>query len=183
MKIEIITLEEGIKNKWIGGETTQLYIEPIGMSVKEEFDLRISIASVNKGENEFSNFSNYNRYLTVLQGEIDLSQDGKKIKIKELEELRFDGGVKTIGKCANDIMDFNIIWKKKIGEIKINIQKESNKRNSIEVSREVFVFAMEQVKIQIGETEIRLKKNQLLMLKENYLDYCFIEGKCIYGSK
>ena len=182
MEIRISSLEESPRNKWSGGETIQLHIEPEGLSVKDNFDWRISVATVNKGESEFSDFSKYNRYLTILEGKMEINQEGKLIEINELEELRFDGGIKTVGKCEANIMDFNIIWKKEIENFKIEVQKQDEKVENVNMGKEIFIFSLNQVVVEIGKKKIFLKKNQLIMIKDDSLISCSIKGKSIYGG-
>lgn len=112
MNIEIIDQQNYLTTSWSGGSTTQLYILPTGLSVKDDFDLRISSATVCSGESEFSDFSGYKRFLTILQGGMFIKHaDCPEQYLTQLQPLFFDGATPTYSRAEQDVVDFNIIWK------------------------------------------------------------------------
>ena len=99
-------------SKWAGGTTTQLAIYPEDSSYAErDFIWRLSSATCDLPESDFTNLPDYNRVLAVLHGEIVLSHNGERsIKLEPLEYDYFDGGQKTksYGKCT----DYNLMTRK-----------------------------------------------------------------------
>ena len=111
MSYQILKEKDYKINYWVGGETSELYIYPEGSNLKErDFDFRISSAVCNEGENKFSDFSGYIRYITPLNAELELLDEGKKINLKPFEIYQFDGSDEVISK--SQVKDFNLILKK-----------------------------------------------------------------------
>ena len=117
MNINIKTPEQFKNVPWKNGKgtTTELAINKNGSL--DNFDWRISIASV--AENGlFSNFSGYTRNLTLIAGNgIDLHHYHNDVsKIHSLQSILdvsvFDGGSATTGELhKGEILDFNVIVK------------------------------------------------------------------------
>lgn len=108
--LSVLRMNDYQTNEWSGGETTQLYIYPETANLADrDFTVRISIATVNLEESEFSDFSGYQRFLQVLEGNIDLEHEG--IASKHLPQFDYDyfsGDIPTTskGRCR----DFNVIY-------------------------------------------------------------------------
>ncbi len=98
--------------KWSGGTTTQLAIYPKKSSYLERnFVWRLSSATVDTEESDFTRLPDYDRVLMVLKGETVLSYEGERVvRLKELEQDRFDGAWKT--KSFGKITDFNLMVRK-----------------------------------------------------------------------
>jgi len=109
---KIITPDQFKNIPWKNGKgtTTELAISKNG--TLENFDWRISIASVSE-DGEFSDFSGYWRKLILISGNgIRLVHDENKID--ELSDIlsiaSFSGNSKTVGKlCDGTIFDFNVM--------------------------------------------------------------------------
>lgn len=122
MNIEIIDQQNYLTTSWSGGSTTQLYILPTGLSVKDDFDLRISSATVCSGESEFSDFSGYKRFLTILQGGMFIKHaDCPEQYLTQLQPLFFDGATPTYSRAEQGVVDFNIIWRADLAAPHISI--------------------------------------------------------------
>ncbi len=98
--------------KWSGGTTTQLAIFPAKSSyLDRNFVWRLSSATVDTEESDFTRLPDYDRVLMVLKGEAVLSYEGERVvRLKELEQDRFDGAWKT--KSFGKITDFNLMVRK-----------------------------------------------------------------------
>lgn len=98
--------------KWSGGTTTQLAIYPQKSSyLDRNFVWRLSSATVDTEESDFTRLPDYDRVLMVLEGEAVLSYEGERVvRLKELEQDRFDGAWKT--KSFGKITDFNLMVRK-----------------------------------------------------------------------
>lgn len=99
-------------SNWTGGTTKQLAIFPEeGNYLERDFVWRISSATVENEESNFSKLPDYDRVLVVLQGDVVLAHDGQRVaRLKELEQDRFDGAYKT--KSFGKITDYNLMVSK-----------------------------------------------------------------------
>ena len=112
MKYRLYKEEDYSVSKWMGGKTKELAIFP-GNSryLDRDFIWRLSSATVELEESDFSKLPDYDRVLMVLEGNVVLTYDGKRsIRLKELEQDSFDGAQKT--KSYGKITDFNLMVRK-----------------------------------------------------------------------
>jgi len=112
MKYQLHKKEDYTVSRWTGGETTETAIWPASAKyIDRNFIWRLSSATVELDESDFSRLEDYDRVLMVLEGEVVLSHDGQRVaRLKELEQDRFDGGWKT--KSFGRITDFNLMVRK-----------------------------------------------------------------------
>lgn len=112
--IEIISPEQYKKIPWKNGkgETSELAISAGGTI--DEFDWRISIASV-VADGPFSDFTGYMRNLVLIEGAgIKLHHNESSVENLDhfLAAATFEGGCKTVGTLnAGPITDFNLMTK------------------------------------------------------------------------
>ena len=99
-------------SNWTGGRTKELAIFPAQSKyLDRNFIWRLSSATVETEESDFSKLPDYDRVLMVLEGEVVLSYEGQRVaRLKELEQDRFDGAWKT--KSFGRITDFNLMVRK-----------------------------------------------------------------------
>ncbi len=96
---------------WSGGTTTELFIYPGTANYQNrDFDFRISTASVEVEQSDFTALPGYSRKLMVLEGVVTLNHEGhhsKKLYKFDVDE--FEGAWKTTskGRC----IDFNLMTK------------------------------------------------------------------------
>lgn len=111
-----IKKEEFAVNEWSGGTTTQLAISPVKATLSERnFDWRISSATFTSTESRFSDFSDYQRYILPLKGEISLMHNEKyNCKLQPYDIDYFFGSWITDSTNSADCRDFNLIVKKEI---------------------------------------------------------------------
>lgn len=97
---------------WSGGSTKELAIFPKKSKYSERnFIWRLSSATVETDESNFTKLPDYDRVLMVLSGEVVLSYEGERVsRLKELEQDRFDGAWKT--KSFGKITDYNLMVRK-----------------------------------------------------------------------
>lgn len=102
--------------RWSGGTTTQLAISPEGAQYAgRDFLWRISSAQVELEHSDFTPLPDYDRFLTVLAGELELKVGGEALTPLPCLTVRsFDGGVPTQswGRCT----DFNLMVRKGQGQ-------------------------------------------------------------------
>ena len=107
-----MTPDNYIVSQWSGGTTTQVAIAPEGaVYADRDFLWRISSASVDLDESDFTALPDYHRWISTLKGGMTLSHEGgEKIVLAPYECHQFDGGVDTHswGRCT----DFNLMLRK-----------------------------------------------------------------------
>jgi environmental stress-induced protein Ves len=96
---------------WASGTSTELFVFPAdGNFQTRDFDFRISTATVEVEETNFSDFSGLTRILLVLKGNLTLIHEDRYTKeLNPFDQDRFDGAWKTRSK--GKVQDFNVIFK------------------------------------------------------------------------
>lgn len=99
-------------SNWSGGKTIQLAIYPEGCDYADrDFLWRISSATVDLPESDFTALPDYQRYITPIAGEMILCHDGgARIPVPVGTIHAFDGAADTHswGRCT----DFNLMLRK-----------------------------------------------------------------------
>lgn len=111
MKMQIHKSKDFVSSNWIGGKTIQLFISPEEANfAKHQFDFRISTATVDIVESDFTLFPGFERKLMVLEGEIEINHlNQHSISLKPFEQDHFLGDWKTHSK--GKVVDFNVIYR------------------------------------------------------------------------
>ena len=81
MSIQKISRSAASTSHWSGGTTTEFYIDPPDKSyANRDFAIRISSATVDLAESDFTLVQGYNRIITPLQGGFTLTfpEDGSR---------------------------------------------------------------------------------------------------------
>jgi len=115
----IITKTNYKTSSWSGGTTTELFIYPPESSYqKRDFQIRISSATVDIEESNFTKLPGYNRVLMILDGQLELNHQGKyQKKLSQYECDYFDGTWETSAK--GKVIDFNLMTSKSLqGDLK-----------------------------------------------------------------
>lgn len=112
MDWKLLTRADYAAAGWSGGTTTQLAIAPEGADYAgRNFFWRLSSATVELDHSTFTPLPDYNRFLSVLEGEIRLRVDGGALApLVPGQVIAFDGGVpvESWGQCV----DFNLMVRK-----------------------------------------------------------------------
>lgn len=112
MKCLHLTPKDYAASAWSGGTTTQLLIWPEnGDYSRREFQVRISSATVELEESDFTPLYGVERYITPLSGGFTLTHPGKMpISMAPLDApYRFSGEEST--HCMGKATDFNLMLK------------------------------------------------------------------------
>lgn len=131
MKYSLYRKENYTTSQWMGGNTTELAIYPkTSKYLDRNFIWRLSSATIDVEESDFSKLPDYDRVLMVLEGEVVLSYEGQRVaRLKTLEQDRFDGAWKT--KSFGKITDYNLMVRKGCeGYLDIIIPEEESKSYS-----------------------------------------------------
>jgi environmental stress-induced protein Ves len=106
MKIIIISEADYKTSTWSGGETTELFLSPPnGDYAKREFDFRLSTATVELEESDFTSLPGFERLIMSLDNPLELHhRNVDKLRVVELEPFevdQFSGSdlTKSFGKC------------------------------------------------------------------------------------
>lgn len=116
MPWRLLTPADYVTTRWSGGTTTQLAIGPEGASyASRDFLWRLSSAKVELEHSDFTPLPDFNRFLSILDGELEIKVGGgARTPLPRLTVLPFDGGevTESWGKCT----DFNLMVRKGVCE-------------------------------------------------------------------
>lgn len=108
----VLTPDDYVTTQWSGGSTTQLMIAPAGaVYADRDFLWRVSSATVEAEESNFTPLPDYRRILSTVRGDISLSHDGgDAVTLHPGDIHAFDGAAVTrsVGRCT----DFNLMLRK-----------------------------------------------------------------------
>ena len=140
-----LTKSSYVKMRWLGGSTTQLAIWPENSVYSDgDFLWRISSATVDLGESDFTALAGYERFIMTLDNSVMLTHGGAEtVKLPPFAVHEFDGDVPThsVGRCTN----FNLAVKKDeaSGEMFCVSSESRSKSFGIELTRgEMLVIHM-----------------------------------------
>lgn len=156
-------------SQWSGGKTTELFIFPENSEYQEQnFDFRISSATIETENSNFTELPDYLRNLMILEGEVFINhEDFHSKNLKKFDTDQFHGSWITTsqGKCV----DFNVMTNENytnslkhltlLVDKKININKNSDF---------LFIYLYSgSLKISISNQTVFLNKNNMLILDKN----------------
>jgi environmental stress-induced protein Ves len=183
--MQIYQLAKAKKSTWLGGETFEYFVYPADSNVQaQDFELRISSATIDLTESNFTKFENHKRFLMILEGEMDIIFHGKRSqKLKKHEFVEFLGSWNTNSISKSKVKDFNVIYDPSyemyFSKIKLKkntrISKEHDFTFLLNLSEKLettsFDFdTFDLLKIEnsvIFEQDLTLLKIELRKLKEN----------------
>jgi len=144
-------------SNWSGGTTSELLILPKESELKKgNYDLRISIATVEVEESTFTALPGVNRILTILNGELELIHEGRHSTVlKQYEQDYFLGDWKT--RSIGKVRDFNVMTKNCLAEVTVHYL---SKDEAIELTANDFLFLAEG-KGQVENQEIGINSSIL----------------------
>ncbi len=112
MTLKLLTPADYVTTQWSGGTTTQLSIAPRGaLYADRDFLWRVSSATVELDESDFTALPDYRRYISTVRGEMTLRHNGgEALTLRPGDVHAFDGGDEThsAGRCT----DFNLMLRK-----------------------------------------------------------------------
>lgn len=164
-------------SNWGGGNTTELYIYPENSEFKKlDFDFRLSTATIEVEESNFTSLPNIKRKLLLLEGNLELihkDHHSRKIQLNEIDEFSGDWETKSIGKAV----DFNFMSPRDLNE-KINVL-ELNK-NSEFTDRNLNTFSF--IFVYKGKIELNdgiLNAGDIWVNTNPGLFDCFVHEKSV----
>ena len=111
-RAEVLHRDDYRVTAWSGGTTTELSIEPRdSIYADRDFLWRLSSATVELEESDFTSLPDYDRIIMTLEGSIELRHNGGGwMELPEYTPYSFDGAddTQSIGK----VVDFNLMLRK-----------------------------------------------------------------------
>ena len=150
---------------WSGGKTKQLYLSPpTGHSGKREFDYRLSTATVELAESQFSDLSGFHRILMSLDHTLHLHNASRQEEtvLAPFTPYFFEGSdsITSRGTCT----DFNLIYSDHYqGQmLAISDREELSQDEAIQ-----FIYALSDLRV-IGTDlpSLNLETGQLLIVEK-----------------
>lgn len=102
-----------IISNWSGGKTRQIAIDPpSAVYADRNFNFRLSSATVDLEESDFTSLPDYERIISPVIGKLQLLFNGSSepVVLNELEFKHFDGAWKTCSK--GKVTDYNLMTRK-----------------------------------------------------------------------
>ncbi len=161
--------EEFSTSAWSGGKTMQLFIYPENSNYKERnFKVRISSATVELEQSNFTKLEEVYRFITPLDGNLKLTHNGKTFtNLEPFEIYEFDGGLETtsFGKAK----DFNLMLANGAkGELRSFRISEKEEVKILTCNGLNILYSYDGLfKIGIDQDEITLSPNELLVIKSD----------------
>lgn len=145
METKKITSNDYLVSQWSGGLTTQLLIAPPDAVYQPgNFDYRISSATIEIEESDFTPLPGYQRIILPLQGKLLLTNhtSGEEVELDQFQTYAFSGSDKI--SSHQPCTDFNIIYKESLKSdlIKITIQSPNIE---IESNNDYYLHAVENI--------------------------------------
>lgn len=159
MKIFVLHREHFKTSVWSGGTTTELYLYPEkGNYATRDFQLRISSATVDLEESDFTPLPGVTRFITPVDGTFTLTHgDGSTVDLSPLAvPYRFSGEMPT--HCVGKATDFNLMLKGCCGTMEI-LQNSA----SIAPGFHSFYPTADMI-FSVQNREFSLKKGELLVI-------------------
>lgn len=152
--MNIIRFKDAKVTEWSGGQTFEILIQPHGSKFKEgNYDLRISVATVNLASTTFTRLPSVRRTLTVLEGDLKLINEKKfEVYLKPYEQHSFSGD-ETI-RSQGKVKDFNVMWKNGNAVIK-HMSYSQNASVAIESIADTTLLFLAKGSLKCGEETVK----------------------------
>ena len=175
--IETVRHEDQTTTEWTGGTSTQLAIYPTSSHYADRtFKWRLSSATVNLPESQFTPLPGYQRILMVLAGKLRIVHENRgEASLLPFEQHAFDGGWTTtgFGRCV----DFNLMMADGVTgnvqalEIRPGEQREippSARSNSENQRQTLAIYVVNgDLSARYGETSHALRPGDCFLLHES----------------
>lgn len=162
MKLTKISKDTLIPTIWDGGETFQYYIYPENtLYANRDFLFRISAAAITKVPSTFTKFINYQRFLVMLDNDLNININGKEESYTPNDIFKFDSNSDIISYTKGN--DFNLMVSKNVETADVFFLNDAVKLGQ----PFIFLFALNDTSIEVNNEKIDLKKTDLLQIENN----------------
>lgn len=161
MSTKIVPFESLTASVWNGGKTFQYYIYPLKSDyVDKDFYYRVSSATIEVEESSFTQFKGYNRYLIMLDHNLNIKHNGIIKSFNPLEVFSFDSNDEVISYSKGT--DFNLMVSKQLDNTSIYIGS-----GLIEVtSKKTMLFALSDCILNIDNSNKLIRAKDLIILQD-----------------
>jgi len=162
MKITKISKKALIPTVWDGGETFEYYIYPENaLYANRDFLFRISVATINKVPSTFTKFKNYQRFLLMLDNDLNININGKEESYTPNDVFKFDSDSDITSYTKGN--DFNLMVSKNVETADVFFLNDTVKLNQ----SVIFLFALNNTSLEVNNEKINLKKSDLLLIENS----------------
>ena len=160
-------------SNWSGGKTIQLAIAPVGAEYADrDFLWRLSSATVNLYESDFTALPDYMRLIAPISGKMRLMHNGgKPVDILPYETHRFDGADNTHSRgCCTD---FNLMLRKGVCDGCINAVKGDAAENQVLCPvpgvETMLIYCTEgRISVSSGDERVELNERETAILQGGF---------------
>lgn len=169
--VKLIKNEDLIVTEWSSGKTTQIYIYPEDANYKNKnFKFRISSATIDLEESEFTKLESVYRFITPLDKKLKLTHNNRDyIELEPFQVYGFDGGLDTTSYGAS--RDFNLMLangaKGSLVSIYIDEEYILNEESSSNQYTVIFTYDND-LNIEIDGVNYILKPMETLIISTTY---------------
>ena len=174
-KKEIITKDKIKTSNWSGGTTNEIYIYPKDSHYKSlNFSWRISSATVELEHSTFTNLPKIYRYITTLEGSMDLCHNkGPLIHLAPFEVHGFSGELNT--ESFGKVTDFNLMIGPECDGVMNTLKltdgsslklKLNSRKNKYSYQNYIFFSPNSDLSFTIDGDNISLPKNDTLIIED-----------------
>ncbi|MEK6494108.1 HutD family protein [Myroides odoratimimus] len=159
MTIELIKKEEITANVWSGGKTNEYVIYPKGAQyANKDFMFRISSATIEAVPSEFTRFKGYKRYLSMLEGDLELYRQGKEEYYTPNSLFSFGSEEEIISYSLGK--DFNLMLHQSIKDEIVEISSDGVNINAVYL----FIFALADNTVVVNDVCYSMQKYDCLLI-------------------
>lgn len=163
----MITEEDYRSSTWSGGKTIELAISPEDSNYAErDFLWRLSSATVDLPESDFTMLPDYMRLITPITGEMILSHDGgAKTAVPVGATYRFDGAWATHswGCCT----DFNLMLRKeKAGGSMMRLRLSAGEERRIQTTQGLCLLYCVKGSVTVKGSEVTASAGEMIQADE-----------------
>lgn len=176
-----LTPADYVTTQWSGGKTTQLSIAPEGAVYAErDFLWRLSSATVELEESDFTALPDYYRYISTLRGNMTLQHNGgEKLTLAPYDIHGFDGADDTHswGCCT----DFNLMLRKGRCEGEMRALRCSAEEQSVPArSDAALVYCAEGAcTVRCGALSARLTAGESVLIRGAAIETLGVAGESV----
>lgn len=154
--MKIIHSSDRVVSSWTGGTTEELFIYPIdSLYAARDFGIRISTATIEIEESQFTSLPDFQRILMILEGAIQIVHEGQYEKqLKPFDQDHFSGAwsTKSIGKAR----DFNVIYRSEFQPLIETVFLQKNDSYLITSDKKHFIYLLKG-KLMVEDKEINVR--------------------------
>ena len=159
MKIDVIRKENVAVSRWSGGETREYAIYPPGAVYADRvFDFRISSATIEAIPSVFTQFKGYRRYLAMLDGNLQLTQEGKDQTYTKHQLFTFPSTASITSFTQGT--DFNLMLNERIVDEVVEVRYQPFQTEQ----PFVFLFALQEAEVVVNSQSFQLHPWDCLLL-------------------